>query len=686
RSDFGAEIGGPIVKDRLFYFGAIDPQWQRTTLIAPENFPLRSLGNVDRDRRLVPYAAKVSWQPASGSRLDFSAFGDPSEGDNGPQRRSALLRTDTAAYSSIDYGGNNQTLKYEGALRPTWLLEASVSRAANSITETPSVNTWSVTDGTVTPNVISGGIGFYEVGNDGRNLQYQAKSTHFIGGHEIRYGVEYEDIQYLNTINRTGPTFTTPDGQQTATGASITVLPDPRFGRIFRVNRANLSNVRDTNQHYLSFFAQDTWRFGRLTVKPGIRYEQQKLVGNVSDFTWDNNWAPRIGVTYDLMGNGRTKLFGSWGRFFAQVPNDLAARALSADAGITRADYFDADLTQPIPEGTAAGPTGDTTHYITAGLSASEFDPDSKSTYQDEWVVGAQHELVQNVSVGVNYVRRRFGRILEDVGTAPMLAYVLGTVPASVEYFITNPGVNTPVAGDVGQPVSFEDPIHEYDAVQFSAEKRFSHNWGLQASYRWSRLHGTYEGFFRNDNGQSDPAITSLFDFPTNDPTYATAGRQFGFMGDIRFLGALGAGPLPLDRPHQVKVYGNYMTPFGLNVGLGLQVGSGAPLTALAANPVYDSPGEIPMTPRGDGFQTEDGFKTRTPWQKQIDLHLGYDVNLGPRRITLLADAFNLFNTQTVLDYDNFTEVSFQVPNPDFGRRLVYQTPFQLRLGARFSF
>jgi hypothetical protein len=73
----------------------------------------------------------------------------------------------------------------------------------------------------------------------------------------------------------------------------------------------------------------------------------------------------------------------------------------------------------------------------------------------------------------------------------------------------------------------------------------------MQASYRYARLRGTYEGFYRDDNGQSDPGITSLFDFPTNDPSYTSIGvPQFGFTGDVRFLGALGEGPLPLDRPH----------------------------------------------------------------------------------------------------------------------------------------
>src|SRR5437762_10301536 len=125
-------------------------------------------------------------------------------------------------------------------------------------------------------------------------------------------------------------------------------------------------------------------------------------------------------------------------------------------------------------------------------------------------------------------------------------------------------------------------------------DRRFSNRWSMQASYTWSRLNGTFEGFYREDNGQSDPGITSLYDFRTNDPSYTAIGAsQCGFLGDIRFLGALGEGPLPLDRAHVIKVFGNYTFNMGLNLGLGLTMNSGAPLTELAANPNYDSPGEI---------------------------------------------------------------------------------------------
>jgi hypothetical protein len=107
----------------------------------------------------------------------------------------------------------------------------------------------------------------------------------------------------------------------------------------------------------------------------------------------------------------------------------------------------------------------------------------------------------------------------------------------------------------------------------------------MLASYLWSRFRGNFESFYRDDNGQSDPGITSLYDFPTNDPSYTAIGvPQFGYRGDIRFLGDQN-GILPLDRPHQVKVFGNYTFPMGLGLGVGSTSVPGAQLTPLAANP-----------------------------------------------------------------------------------------------------
>ncbi|HET7294940.1 MAG TPA: TonB-dependent receptor [Vicinamibacteria bacterium] len=726
-NDFGINLGLPLMKDKLFLFGAFNPQYQTRTLVAPDGFPLESLGETDRKRKIYSYAGKLTWQASANHRVDVSVYGDPSKGDMGPQRAAAMVGRNTAGFSEISsYGGHNQVLKYDGVLTNNWLIEASIGRATNKIEEVPSVDEWSVTDATVVPNVVSGGIGFYEVGNDGENIQYSLKSTNIFeagGNHQFRYGVLYEDISYDNVIQRTGPPILLSNGIQTVTGATVTILPDPVYGRIYRATRANFSNVRPTQQEYLSFFAQDTWQLGKkLTIKAGVRYEQQKLIGSDSprpagslcnandefpgqgsgngaeipcEVTWDNNWAPRVGFTFDPTGTGKAKIYGSWGRFYAKIPNDLAARALSADAGISRADYFDASLTQPVPEGVNAA--GSTRHLIIAGTHAAAFDPDAKSTYKDEFLAGVEWEAIPRLNLGARYIHRNMPRILEDIGTAQFILYDLG-VPGleSVEYYITNVNADTPVFPSAPYPqATFEDPDHTYDAIELTANKAFADNWSLLASYRWSKLEGNFEGFFRNDNGQSDPAITSLFDFPTNDPSYTSIGTPlFGYRGDVRYLGSsLGIGPLPNDRPHQIKIYGNYAWT-NLNLGMGFNWGSGLPLQEQAANPNYASGGEIPEELRGSGIETVNGFQERADDEITFDVHADYTFNIGggSQKFLLFVDAFNLFNRQEPTAYDNWTERSFGVPNADFGtakdggaRFTSYQTPRQIRLGARFE-
>jgi hypothetical protein len=79
-----------------------------------------------------------------------------------------------------------------------------------------------------------------------------------------------------------------------------------------------------------------------------------------------------------------------------------------------------------------------------------------------------------------------------------------------------------PNGGD-GIPDGFVQPVRRYQAAEFELDKRFSNHWLAKVNFRWGTLYGNYEGAYRNDNGQSDPGISSLFDFTTG---------QLGLLGD----------------------------------------------------------------------------------------------------------------------------------------------------------
>ena len=170
---------------------------------------------------------------------------------------------------------------------------------------------------------------------------------------------------------------------------------------------------------------------------------------------------------------------------------------------------------------------------------------------------------------------------------------------------------------------------------------------------------------------------------------------ELGFRGDIRYQGSsLGEGRLPNDRPHQVKVYGNYAWG-ALNLGVGFNWGSGRTLTPLAGNLAYANAGEVPEAIRGAGIQTIDGFLERSPNDTQFDLHADYALKFGSdrQRVVLIADVFNLLNNQDPLDYDNYTELVAGTLNPNFGHptnggissAASFAAPRSLRFGARFE-
>lgn len=374
---------------------------------------------------------------------------------------------------------------------------------------------------------------------------------------------------------------------------------------------------------------------------------------------------------------------------------------------------------------------------INAGATISAQDPTSpildgtKLGFTQEHLVGFEQQLPHNFVVSVRYIDRRIKRIVEDAAVvSPEGAaffgqtYFIGNidsktdaavnpiavkftptfdaagnvtnVPAQCDPDLVNPtvtdssgnvlgGVCYPALGKNGQPAGdpgadgvpdgFPDPIRKYRAVEIEVNKRFSNNWQLLANWRIAKLEGNYEGHFRNDNGQTDPAISSLFDF--------TAG-EFGLLGD-----QFAIGPLNTDRRHIVNIYANYAFGEGgllsvnrlrgLNVGFGVHLESGVPISEFLAHPVYNNAGEIPVGGRGK--------LGRTPFYGKLDLHADYPFKLTERlKLSLVGDFFNVTNNTELRLPDQRRQLSVGQNNVDFLKPQAFYLPFNMRLGVKLDF
>lgn len=358
------------------------------------------------------------------------------------------------------------------------------------------------------------------------------------------------------------------------------------------------------------------------------------------------------------------------------------------------------------------------------GASPIFIEHNTKMNLEEEYVGGVERQYKGFVLSG-RYMDRRLLRIIEDTsGASPEGAlagfvaqqFVVGNLSAKTDYFINEqeqaysqaagPPANCPAFGNYtkgsnvanyglqkntlgqvvggacgynvltaadpipdGKPDGFSNPYRHYQALEFEANKNFSHNFLLRANYRWAKLYGNYEGLYRNDNGQSDPSISSLYDF--TDGVLGMLGQQFV------------QGYLNTDRRQVGNLYGSYTIPNGFmrrfTGGLGLRGSSGQPISELGAHPVYTDAGEVPIGGRGS-VGTE-------PSNYQLDLHADYPLQLGERyKVKFTFDTFNVTNSRSLTAVDQNIALSYGVPDVDYLKPVSFQRAFYGRGSIRFEF
>ncbi len=431
------------------------------------------------------------------------------------------------------------------------------------------------------------------------------------------------------------------------------------------------------------FYVQDAWTVARrLTLNLGVRLEKETLPSYNTlpgfkglDFGWGDKVAPRVGAAYDLFGNSKVKIYGSFGYFYDLMKYNLPRGSFGGDYWHDCVYALDIpDYRQIIPSRDAQGhycPLGGGSAKAVGNLPAGMrfienldyrepsndpnqigslgptglVDPNLKPLKQHEMVVGADWALTPSLALETRYSRKRLDRTIEDAGTITQDGEV---------YYITNPGegVNAVVPNCNGCPPN-PKPSRRYDGVEFRLTKRAGRAIG-SLSYTYSRLYGNYTGLTATDTsdavGRNGADVDRAFDEPYM--SFDSHGHPID-------------GPLPTDRPHTFKAYGFYNLRWHvLNLQLGgfEQIYSGTPLSSylsVSGAPVFiEGRGEYANVTRDatGNFVLGNVTARRTPMFSQTDISVAQDFHVSKSNEKLIArfaaDCFNCLNQHSPTIYN----------------------------------
>jgi hypothetical protein len=662
RKDYGADLGGAILRDKLWFFAAYDrvPGSVDRTLPNDDTVVVRSpsLSNLA--------SAKLTYNLAAAQSLVFTFLQDPQVGTGAIDDSNHSINGEPSTYlGRQDFGGRDYALRYDGSVSSQWILSANAARhqEQNSVSPATSAGEGIQYRDAANENFQTGGFGLIQEKSFDRKF-YGGSATRFFttksGTHELKGGIELERQTAEVTKRMSG-------GQQ------VDVIPNehdaskPIYSHFYWTTPdATLANaptsqlVVSPQHHNVTAYLQDRWSIDNVSVSAGVRWDRQQIIdaSGVTQIDMKKDYAPRLGVVWDPSGAHQSKLFASYGRFYEQIPMDLVIRSFSYERQ-PRIVNFSPTSIVPDP---AAEAEYKTESRILGGFTEPA-DPNIKNQYLSEFILGGERTVTNDISVGVRGIYRSYGRVIED-----FLCDKEGT------YCIGNPGegIMKQVFSLAGDQYTAPKAKRVYKALQLDANKRFSNNWQAMASYIYSKLDGNYDGEYAPfTNVGADPNISAAYDY-------------YDFFTDGEHLGRItNTGPLSNDRRHQFKASGVYYTPFKLSVGVAAYWRSGTPRTRYGFSDVYG---------RYEFFLTKRGAEGRMPTNYDADVHFGYPIDVGRAKLNVLLDIFNVLNTQRAILLDQrwgFFESQNASPtpvNPNYGKPVLRTGATSARLGLRLSF
>ncbi|HNP37555.1 MAG TPA: TonB-dependent receptor [Woeseiaceae bacterium] len=707
--DTAFTLGGPILKDQLWFFVSYQRKERDDDLINPDTGEFLRSVNTTEDLGF----AKLTWQATDSDRFVGEFFNDPYE-RSGSLNYTTLNNRDVAR----EQGGDNYMFSYAHAWDNVVLSldyashEGQVSNfAANN--DTRNDVAFSGVAGITNADLQQGGYGqnaidFRNKDSVGLTLQWFLDTSY--GSHDIKTGYSMitndrdvnsiytgDGAQYTSIGTQNAGTTLDEYTSGTWTGDrdvsaddfpriidAMAASPDAQYYldlldadssgdisaaelgalelsattgnptgavNVYRINQVEQAPLNFSTEGSV-FYVQDTWNINEhWTVNAGLRMEQWEHFASDGSkvFTFDWEVAPRFGLVYDVKGDGQSKIWGFYGRYLDPIRTNMTAFAGTLSGSVREEDIF-------------AGNQWLT--FRTRGGSQTQdgyFAPTTKTPYTDEFMLGYELSLTNDMSVGITYTDRVTKDIMEDydLGFYTDPAQVGGfALPLSYFGFDTLPDANYFIATLAGGK-------REYQGVELTFRKRRSPDsrWQALASYSYNDAKG-------NTNSDSNADLQG--DFLYLDPRAPNV-----------------YGPQPGNVEHLVKLAASYRWDMGIEVGAVYAWNSGTLYsetfaqygrhTPVRVGEAYEFDGATTrwLAPDTVGSQKTESFGT-------LDLRARYVFDFMDRfSAEVFVDLFNVFDDQAPRRNQDLAGGDGVY---DFGQPNAWVEPRRFYLGARMNF
>ena len=709
--DTAATLGGPVIKDKLWFFGSYQIKNREDDVIDPVTGDALRTVNTDQDLAFF----KTTWQITDDDRLTASFFNDPYERD-GSTDATVINDRDTA----LEQGGDNYKLEYTRDWANVRLNaygyrhEAEQSTvAANSETR----NDVAYFGGSPTnADLQQGGFGtntetWRNRDEFGLNLEYWLDTSW--GSHTFKAGYTQSDNEYTEDARYTGAdsalyrsialedsgasfdefvgsgwtgTRSIVAGDTTRILTNISESPDSAYfiglldtdgdgavssdelgayqfdstagnptGQVnnYRIQQSGPAPYTVTTKGK-TFFLQDTWTLNQWTVNAGVRAEQWGHFDSFGQevFTFDWELAPRLSIVYDLMGDGRSKVWGFVGRYYDPIRNDMTDFAGAGAGPVYNEQIFLGDrwLT-----------------FRSRGPGDAIFAPTTETPYTDELVLGYATTLGQNMNLSVIYTKRQTKDIFEDYDLGlysnPNGDTANGQADENSEFYLPYSYFGYSSAPEFNYVIgTLKGGEREYQGLEVTLQKYKSDNWQGMVSYTYNDAEG---------NSNSDGNADFQGDWIALDPR---APNQWG--------------PQPGNIEHQFKAFGTYFMDFGLelsgvfNWNSGVRYSRTYSLYGRHLPEMTDTPYEVGgvtdtwILPGAVGGETGPAYST-------FDIRAKYTHELPVGQLEFFLDVFNVFDQQSAIsEQDLITGDGVYA----FGEATDWVEPRRAYLGVRYSF